>query len=148
MQRPKSIIWFSRLFLVFIAVAILKHFALVLSFGATNLHLMGNPQVLSGKLLTLIMTIVWLFDLMMWYLITRCASKIARSIWVFICVVGPLRPIFRLIISLTHGSFPSFYECIEYVFLIVNVVGVWFLFRPDARAWFRGESTDLKDVFG
>jgi hypothetical protein len=70
--------------------------------------------------------------LLLWYLVARRASSIAK--WIVVLLF-----LFSLLTSLGVGSGGiSASEAVSLVALLLQAAAVYFLFRPDAKAWFAG----------
>ncbi|MHA6722705.1 hypothetical protein [Sphingomonas sp. RS2018] len=139
MQRPPSIVAFERCYLG----------AWVIGLGNTMLgwgDVQANPDVVSatqqlgGWFLPTITAIYFAVPLVLWYLIARQGSVIAK--WVLtICTalwtvwVG---------LSLGGGAFTATTETVVTLLsFALTLVATYLMFRPDTRAWF---DDGLEDV--
>ncbi len=81
-------------------------------------------------------------SLLLWWLASRRASNAARWILAVLAAFG----LVSLLLSL--GDLPMLHMLSAVLINAVQIAAVWFLFRPDAAAWFkhRGRGMDA-DVF-
>ena len=140
-MRPPSIIRFDQLYLGSLAFRLvifaLGYDALIAKMkagpGAAELGLDGPgiwfAIVGFGKL-----GISMVILLLLWWLASRRASNVAR--WI-LAIFAALRLVILLPLlgDLSMLQMPQIIA--EVVFTAVQIAAVWFLFRPDAAAWFR-----------
>lgn len=69
-------------------------------------------------------------SLLLWFLISRKANNVARWILVVLAVIGLLGLPFSL------AQLTTFQLAASLVITAINLLAVYFLFRPDAKAWF------------
>jgi hypothetical protein len=61
--------------------------------------------------------------------------------------VGAAGVLVVLVASFSLGSWPKSFDRAALVTIVLDIAANVLLFRRDARAWFHGEPTDLRDVF-
>ncbi len=145
-MRPPSIVKFDQLYLAIIVIGII---GFVVNWESAMAQLEANPGLSqlgwsgSGVLIGMYAFSITI-SLLLWYFISRRASNIAR--WILTILTG---------YGLISLPFTLFLVPLPLASLIVAVVSaalqaamLWFLFRPDAAAWFkhRGRGMDA-DVF-
>jgi hypothetical protein len=134
-MRPASIVNFERVVLLLIAIS-LGAAALGWDRSVAELERAG---IGSGALIGMLAFVTALLLLLMW-LIARRGSGAAK--WVYVALT--------LIIIAT--SVPSLSQiarqgaagiALNAAYLLLSVVSVWLLFRPDSRGWFRSDESTL-----
>lgn len=77
-------------------------------------------------------------SLLLWFLVSRMRSTIAKWVLTVFFVIGVLSVLF----TFANGTFPpGLAGVLSIVSTVLQGVAVYMLFRPDAVAWFRGEPT-------
>ena len=132
-MRPQSIVNFERLVLLILALGILVT-ALNWDFA---LAMAGRQGFGSGFVLA-VGAIGVAINLLLLWLIARRRSVIAMWIYVGLSVLGLVMalPSVGLLMRVSMLLF-----AIQLVQWALTLVSIWLLFRPDARAWFRKDST-------
>jgi hypothetical protein len=135
-MRPNSIIMFERLFLASLALSAI---ASVLAYDAILAELNRDPAVqqlgLGGGFMGAIFVVGFAIYLLLWFLIARRASTVAK--WILVVFVA--LSLASFVASLTAGFTPDSGTLLALVIYALEVAAVWFLFRPDAAAWFKGD---------
>lgn len=129
-MRPASITMFDRLYLGGLALGLVNF---VVSYDTTMAQIAADPALSTfGGLPFLLgtMAISYTISLLFWYFIARRASNVAKWILVVLTAIGAL----SLPLSLTQMGTAQL--ILTLVVFGMQVVAVWFLFRPDAKAWF------------
>ncbi|AUX69142.1 hypothetical protein CHX26_06190 [Porphyrobacter sp. HT-58-2] len=131
-MRPASIIRFDQLFLGSIALGIGNT---ILNYNSTMAELEADPAVAELGMATpgfLIGASAFGFaiSLLLWYFISRRASTVAKWIMVVLTVIGLVG------IPLALVGAPLMQSIITLVITGMQIASLWFLFRPDAKAWF------------
>ena len=133
-MRPESVVMFERLFLLSLA---LSAGALVVGYDDMMRAVLSDPSMRqfgfgSGLIIGMIVASFAVY-LLLWWLIARRASNVAK--WILVVFV-----------ALGLASLPAVLTGPMSVLLLLNlavyaleVAAVVFLFRADAKAWFRGE---------
>ena len=127
-MRPRSIVQFERVVLLSIAIAILDSF---LSWDRTSAAVsaqgLGDGFVIGAQAFSVV-----IYLLLLWF-IARKGSFMARGIYVALAVIGLAMGLFSL-------RQASNYETVSLIIMIVqlllSLISIWLLFRPDANAWF------------
>jgi hypothetical protein len=132
-MRPQSIIMFERLFLGSLAVSLV---ATALSFGdvlqvvTTDMQALG----LGSGFLTSVLAVSFALYLLLWYLIAHKASTVAKWIlvvFVALAVAFSIPGLFRASLDLV--------TVLNLAALALEVAAVTYLFRDDAKIWFKRE---------
>jgi asparagine N-glycosylation enzyme membrane subunit Stt3 len=143
-MRPHSITMFDRFYLGSLALGTVNFF---IGYDTTMAQLnadpgsaelgMAGPGFLWGTF-----AIGMAISLLLWFLISRKANNVARWILVVLAVIG----VIGLPFSLTQ--LPPLQLVASLVVTAINLLAVYFLFRPDAKAWFEhGPKGMDPDVF-
>lgn len=134
-MRPKSIIMFERLFLASLVLGALN-FALSYEEATALLENDAGARKLglgSGFLvgITAVSTVVYL---LLWFLVARMASNIAKWILVVFVGLGVLSAL-----PATMGTW-NVTLVLSLVVYALEVLALVYLFRPEAKAWLRSEA--------
>lgn len=95
---------------------------------------MGTGFVLTVQVISVVVTLILL------YFIARKGSPVAKWIYVVITVLGVIGGLANPAKLLESGGATVVVAIAQ---ILLSLVALWFLFRPDAKAWFaegRGES--------
>ncbi|HEX8443230.1 MAG TPA: hypothetical protein VF631_06260 [Allosphingosinicella sp.] len=140
-MRPKSIVLFERLVLLSILLGIINT---VLIWDQLNSQVaqagMGAGTVLGIQAVT-----IALFLLLIWF-ISRKGSPVAKWIYVVLGGIGLISSLVGIGQAFEMGTISG---AISIVSILLTLLTIWLLFRPDAKAWFadgRSASPD-PDVF-
>jgi phosphoglycerol transferase MdoB-like AlkP superfamily enzyme len=129
-MRPVSIIWFERLFLLSIALALVSS---VVQYDALLAQIQSDPAFArmgwGGGFLIGVLALSALIPLLLWYFIARRASNLAKWLLVALIVVGLFFVNFDFATMLAPGNLASI------LVTLMQIAAVALLFRPDARAW-------------
>lgn len=130
MERPKSIIQFERFYLAAIGVDVVNT---VLSWSEREERALLKPQMFGDATLPLMTAIGFVIALVLWFLIARKGSMIAKwilAIFIALALAWTLYAIpsgrYSLGLSGLLGLFST----------VLQAYAVVMLFRPDARPWF------------
>lgn len=143
-MRPASIRKFEILFLASLLTGLI---GTLISWNATLAQFRAGAGgvELSPAILIGVLAVIYAIMLLLWYLIARRASKIAKWILVvftLISLIG-IPALFSPPFTLSKG--------IELLSNLLQVAAVVFLFLPDARVWFAGDKAGdpevLQDTF-
>ena len=130
--RPQSIVNFERFYLGAAAVGIVNS---IISWSDSRaaLDAIPNAGALGGGTLILSMLFGLAITAALWYFIARKGSSIAKWIAVVFFAFG----LIGLLMMLTGGKFPSGIPGIlSAVGIVLHLVAITYLFRPDTRPWF------------
>lgn len=126
-MRPKSILLFERVELVAILLGIVgavigmdRTVAMVQQFGFDRGFVIG-VQAVSVLVMLLLL-----------YFIARRGSIVAKWIFVVFVIAGAINILLNFGVVLAQGA-SAFLSIAQ---LLLQLLGVFLLFRPDARAWF------------
>lgn len=139
-MRPKSILWFERLYLGAWLVGLLNT---VTNWNAVLASAMAQANVaqFDDSFVRLYQGSVvagQIIPLLLWFFTARMGSVIAKWIVVVVTAVG----LVGFLYTLVRGGFPvSVIGVLAAVTLAMKVGAVVMLFRPDAQDWF-GETVD------
>ncbi|SNS47218.1 hypothetical protein SAMN06295912_10769 [Sphingomonas laterariae] len=126
-MRPQSIILFERLVLATIALGVLasainwqRTLAMIqqFGFGATFIVVV---QACSVALMLLLL-----------YFVSRRGSEVAKWIYVVLVVIGGVNTLATFNTLLAMGGSGM----IAPIQLVLQLIAIWLLFRPDSAAWF------------
>lgn len=131
-MRPASITMFDRLFLGSLGLGLVN---VVLSYDTTIGQLEANPAVaemgLAGPgFVIATMAFGYGISLLLWFLTARKAVNVAKWVLVVLTVIGTLGTPLALV------DVPLPQAIITVVLTVMQLAALWFLFRPDAKAWF------------
>lgn len=131
-MRPASIVRFDQIFLGAIALGIANT---VLSYDSTMAQLEADPAAaelgMAGPGFVIGASVFgFAISLLLWFFIARRASKVAKWILVVFTVIGVLG------VPLALFEVPLVQAAITVVTALMQLAALWFLFRPDALAWF------------
>lgn len=145
-MRPPSIVKFDQLYFVMIVLGLV---GLVVNWETTMEQLEANPGLsqigLSGAGVLIGMYAFSIaISLLLWYFVSRRASNVAR--WIVIVLTG--YGLITLPFTLFLVPMPLASLIVALVSAALQAAMVWFLFRPDAAAWFKhGPRGMAADVF-
>ena len=143
-MRPQSIVRFE---LAYLGSVVLWLANLALGWKArlgtleSNPAFAGNPQMaeLAQTMMigtTVVMLVLWL---LLWYFTARRASEVAK--WVIVALFG----LSVIGLPFTLMSYPvvgALSTVLSLAAFALTAYSVWLLFRPDARAWFAGDTSE------
>ena len=144
-MRPKSIIIFDRLFLAVLALSLVNG---ALSYVAFGQRFQSDPALASsgsfaGPLMIVSLAFGFGISLLLWFFISRRASDVAKWILVAFTAFGVL----GVVQNLRQPMFSPGLLAATVGLTALQVAAVYFLFRPDARAWFAGTAPVDPTVF-
>ena len=132
-QRPKSILMFERCYLAAFAISLVST---VLLWSSLNEQFGAQELLLGGWFLPTVTVIGFAIPLLLWYFIALRGSDVAKWIATALVALGVAGTIF----SLALGRYtPNIAGLLGLVRLVLQIVAIWFLFRPDNRVWFGGK---------
>lgn len=130
-MRPQSILLFERLYLASLAIGIANF---VFSFDQAVSMVQNDPELselgLGSGFVIATSAFSFFISLLLWYLIARRASSIAKWILVVLTALGF---VFMLFDPSNYGGVAG---AVTWITTILQLVALVFLFRGDARAWF------------
>ncbi|CAN5683397.1 hypothetical protein BH11PSE6_BH11PSE6_26870 [soil metagenome] len=132
-QRPKSIVMFERCYLAAFAISLVST---VLLWSSLNEQFGAQELLLGGWFLPTVTVIGFAIPLLLWYFIALRGSDVAKWIATALVALGVAGTIF----SLALGRYtPNAAGLLGLVRVALQIVAIWFLFRPDTRVWFGGK---------
>ena len=136
-MQPESIRKFTLFYLGSLVVSLVATFvgydvlmAQVEAQSAATGLAMGNGAIVGGIVLNVAIT------LLLWYLVARKGFVIAK--WIVVLLF-----LFTVVTSIS-GIFAgglAVHEGLSLLSIVLAAAAVYFLFQPDAKAWFAGERT-------
>jgi hypothetical protein len=138
--RPRSIIWFERLYLV---SALLSALSAVLVHDELVAEFRSDPELLwlSSEFVTALLFTFSAVNFLLWYLIAREGRTGAKWTLMAILIV-PLAVLPEMVEAAGTTS-----GILDLVSAILAWLAAPFLFRRDARGWFRKQPTVSPDLF-
>lgn len=132
MNRPNSIVQFERFYL---GALLLSVIATALSWNQITEKLAANPEAaaLGPGFVAASAAVGLLIGLVLWYFVARKASVVAKWIVVVFCALAVLGFVYVAATGQTPGGIGGILGIAR---LVLSVIAVVFLFRPDAKAWF------------
>lgn len=142
-MRPQSIHRFDRLYFFSVALG-LANFALNFQAKLAEIE-MQRPRIGAGGALVFMFAVLGVtlaLTLLLWWLVSRRASNVVRWLLTVFAVIGVIA------VPLSLASEPPLAVAMTAIIAAVQAAAVWFLFRPDAAAWFKHGSHGMNpDVF-
>ena len=130
MERPKSIAMFERCYLAAYAINIVST---AMIWSDLKARIAPQEAMLGSWFLPVSMAIGFAIPLLLWYFIGWQGSAVAKwiaSVFVAIGVAG-------LVLTLLLGRYPDgLAGLLGAVKLVLQIAAIWYIFRPDTRAWF------------
>ncbi|MDP8914459.1 MAG: hypothetical protein M3N39_12910 [Pseudomonadota bacterium] len=129
-MRPKSIVTFEWLVLLYLAIGVLYAY---LVWDQTMASLKAQGAALgSGAIITIQAITVALYLLLVWF-ISRKGSPVAKWIYVVLGGLGLVLGLVGIQQTISLGTLPLILAIAQYVLTLITI---WLLFRPDSKAWF------------
>ena len=144
-MRPQSLVWFDRLYLGSLAVAMVSS-AARFSDSQKLLVKNGSTAVLGSSFLFITLGFSWAINLLIWYFISRRGSNIARWIWTVMMGFSLL----ALPVSLmqySSGMLTASRLITMALTYGLNIGAVYCTFRADAKPWFAKQPQVDASVF-
>ena len=133
-MRPKSIVMFERLFLASLVLGLLNFLLSYQDAAALVANDTGAQKLgLGGGFLIGITAVSTVVYLLLWFLVARMASNIAKWVLVVFVGLGVLAALPAL-----AGAW-SVALALSLVVYALEVLALVYLFRPDAKAWLAGK---------
>jgi hypothetical protein len=141
MTRPNSIIWFERVFLGSLLLGLVNS---VLTWSSMTAQMAATPGagMLGSNFLIGSMAIGIIINLLLWYFIARRGSNVARIIWTVLFAIG----IFGVAAMFFQPTTLSM-KAAPLISFALQAVGVFLLYRPDAKPWFSPNKENLENIF-
>ncbi len=139
-MRPQSILKFEQFYMGSIILGLVNTF---LNWSNTKAQLAADPNAsMFGDGFLIVVTVISVsISLLLWYFTARKASNVCKWILTVFFVIG--------LIFLPFGLFqlPTTVMIISLVSTALAGYAIYMLFRPDAVAWFQGETAPSPDTF-
>ncbi|UZK70369.1 hypothetical protein OKW76_04805 [Sphingomonas sp. S1-29] len=131
-MRPVSIVRFEQAYLAALLLGVLN---ILLSWDMLSAAYSADPNaaVLGTGFLIGSLAVSYGISLLLWFLTARKASSIAKWFLVVLFAFGVLSLLYSLAMGSWDGGLTGLFGVVG---LLLQAVAVYFLFRPDARAWF------------
>lgn len=127
-MRPKSIVTFERIVLTIVALGIVNGLLTREQTAATAADAgMGPGAVLGIQIVGIAVNL-----LLMWF-IARKASPVAKWIYVVLTAIGLVGGLAGVAKLVQGGALSTVLTIVTFA---LSAVSLYFLFRPDANAWF------------
>lgn len=141
MTRPHSIIWFERIFLGSLLLGLVNS---VLTWSTLTDQISATPgaSMLGSNFLIGTMAVGIVINLLLWYFIARRGSNVARIIWTILFAIGAFG-----IIGVFLQPTPVLMKIAPLVSFALQAIGVFLLYRPDAKPWFSPNKENLENIF-
>ena len=124
---------FERCYLAAFAISLVTT---VLLWSSLNEQFGAQELLLGGWFLPTVTVIGFAIPLLLWYFIALRGSDVAKWIATALVALGVAGTIF----SLALGRYtPNIAGLLGLVRIALQIVAIWFLFRPDNRVWFGGK---------
>lgn len=136
---------FDRLFFASLALSLVNS---AVSYSAVQQQFSTDPALapvggFAGPFFVVSLVVGFAISLLLWFFISRRASDVAKWIQVVFTAFGVL----GVVQNLTKPMFGAGPLVLMVVLTVLQVAAVYFLFRPDAKAWFAGQGPVDTDVF-
>jgi Na+-transporting NADH:ubiquinone oxidoreductase subunit NqrE len=141
MTRPNSIIWFERVFLGSMLLSLVNS-ALTWSSLSEQMAATPGAATLGGNFLIGTMAVGIVINLLLWYFIARRGSNVARIIWTVLFAIG----IFGVIAMFFQPTSLSL-KIVPLISFALQGIGIFLLWRPDAKPWFAPNKENLENIF-
>ena len=131
MERPQSIIWFERCYLGAMAVGLVNT-ATNWSRVQEQIAATPNSELLPSWFFGATLALGLAISLTLWYFVARRGSVVAKwivTVFFSIALLSVLR-------TAASGIVPPTLNILAVIALVLQAVGVFMLFRSDAKPWF------------
>ncbi len=143
-MQPPSIINFSRIFLASIALATALAAFRFPALKSALIRQEPTAASLGDGVLALAITLGQVVMLVLWFLIARRASNVAKWILVLLTLLGFALLMPEMRASLSHFAWQP---TLSIFVAFLQVIAIAFLFRADAREWLsHDQPLDFADV--
>jgi hypothetical protein len=142
-MRPQSIHRFDRLYFLSVALG-LANFALNFQVKLAEIEIQRPRMGAGGALVFMfaVLGVTLVISLLIWWLVSRRASNTVRWLLTVFAVIGVISAPLSLV------SEPPLAVAMTAIIAAVQATAVWFLFRPNAAAWFKHDPRGMDpDVF-
>lgn len=139
-MRPQSIVRFEQAYLASVLVGLIN-FAVTwtnkMEAVARDPRFAGNPQMaqMGGTMMIGTVVIGVLISLLLWYLVARRGSEVAKWILVVFLLLSAIGVAMAVSQFAAIGALSAALTLLAFA---LNAFAVWQLFQPDAKAWMGG----------
>jgi cbb3-type cytochrome oxidase subunit 3 len=127
-MRPSSIVNFERVVLLSLLLGVINSY-LIWDQTTARVAAQGmGPQFVIGVQVATIA----IYLLLIWF-ISRKGSPVAKWIYVVLCAIGLVAGVVAFRQTLALGTVPALITAVQY---LLSLASLWFLFRPESKAWF------------
>jgi hypothetical protein len=141
MTRPNSIIWFERLYLGSMLLGLINS-ALTWSTVTDRVAATPGAAMLGSGFLIGSMIFGIVINLLLWYFIARRGSNVARIILTVLFGLGVIG-----MITMFFQPLPLAMKAMPIIAFVLQAIGVFLLYRPDAKPWFSPNKENLENIF-
>lgn len=136
-MRPQSIRRFDLFYLASIALGAIGFF---ISYGAlvaqVDAELAQTGQAFGNVVVWGSFVVGMAISLILWFFVSRKGSSLAKWLLILLFILG-----LRGLVGIFAGPF-GLLDVINLAVIVLGAVAIFYLFQPDARAWFEGERDD------
>lgn len=139
-MRPRSIEMFEKAYLGSIAVSLMAILIGWSRLSADYAVRMANMSESAREAILMVSAgLVIAVSLLLWFLVARKASNIAKWLLVLLTALGT----FSMVNSVFEAALPKdLYFAVNITSTLLGLYSVWLLFRPDAVAWLDSKGAD------
>lgn len=137
-MRPKSIEQFA---LVYAAIILVGLASTALSWNDMMAQVSVQQMIaqVGAASVYIVAGVGLLIQLLLWFFITRRGSAVAKWVFVVLTVLAVISGIWGLALS---GASSPVMGILGVAMLVLQVIAIWLLFRPDTPAWFGEEPVE------
>jgi hypothetical protein len=141
MTRPNSIIWFERLYLGSTLLGLINS---ALNWSRLTEQVASTPGagMLPGGFLIGSMIFGIVINLLLWYFIARRGANVARIILTVLFGFGIIG-----VFTMFFQPLPLSMKAVPIISFVLQAIGVFLLWRPDAKPWFSPNKENLENIF-
>lgn len=141
MTRPNSIIWFERLYLGSMALGLLNS---LFNWSRLTGQVAATPGagMLPGGFLIGSMIFGIVINLLLWYFVARRGANVARIILSVLFAFGIIG-----VVMMFFQPLPFSMKAAPIISFVLQAIGVFLLWRPDAKPWFSPNKENLENIF-
>ena len=141
-MRPRSIVWFERVYAASVALGLANSVVRLDSMQAALSRDLGDAaNGMGGAIIFITLGLSLAVSALLWFYIARRASSVAK--WLLVAIYAySLISLPGALAGVRAGLLPAWWLAATWALQIAIVV---LLFRPDARAWFARKGTAADD---
>lgn len=146
-MRPKSIVNFERVVLLGILIGIINSVVSwdkMLAMAQAQAAAQGSTMKIGPGFIIGVQAFFIIIYLLLVWLISRKGSPVAKWIYVALAVLSLIAAVFGLGKMAAYGTVSLVLAIVQH---LLTLAALWFIFQPDANAWFaEGRSADPADL--